>query len=257
MPSTRVGSARWSAPAAGQRTERLGRPLVIAHRGASGELPENTLSAYALAVAQHADMIEIDLHETADHALVVAHDAELPGLVSYGEIGNAPLAAVRELDAGGGEGIPTLPEVLDRFGAAIPFNLELKWGSRGDYPELEARALAEVEARGLLRRTLFSCFRDSCLRRLRILSPGARIALLVSPRSLRDWPRRAHALGAEALHPHVSLVDAALVDAAHDAGLAIHPYTVDDREGMARLVDLGVDGFFTNFPARMRAFLEA
>jgi len=202
-------------------------------------------------------MIEIDLHESRDGALIVAHDAKLPGLEAYGGIGGAPLDAIRRLDAGDGEGIPTLPEVLDRFGAAIPFNLELKWGSEGEYPDLEARVLAEVEARGLLSRTLFSCFRDSCLGRLRALSSDARIALLVSRRSRAGWAERVRALAAEALHPEAFLVDAALVAEAHGEGLAIHPYTVDDPEAMARMIALGVDGLFTNFPARMRALLEA
>jgi glycerophosphoryl diester phosphodiesterase len=230
---------------------------VIAHRGASGERPENTLSAYALAVEQRADMIEIDVHESRDGALVVAHDARLSGLEAYGEIGAAPLSAIRGLDAGGGEGIPTLPEVLDRFGAVIPFNVELKWGSEGAYPELESRVLAEVTARGLLERTLFSCFRDGCLARLRERSAAARIALLISPRSRVAWAARARALGAVALHPEASLVDAELVAAAHGEGLAVHPYTVDDRDAMARMIDLGVDGLFTNFPARMRALLAS
>ena len=88
--------------------------LVIAHRGASRERPENTLPAYALAVEQGADMIEIDLHRTRDGALVVAHDAELAGLGGRGEIADATLGQVRALDAGAGERVPTLDEVLLR-----------------------------------------------------------------------------------------------------------------------------------------------
>ena len=105
------------------------RPLVIAHRGASGQLAENTLPAYELAIEQRADMIEIDLHRTRDGATVIAHDEELSGLGGKGEIAAATLAEVRALDAGGGERVPTLDEVLDRFGERIPFNLELKRGS--------------------------------------------------------------------------------------------------------------------------------
>ena len=92
------------------------RPLVIAHRGASGYLPENTLPAYERAVAQNADMIEIDLHRTSDGAIVVAHDADLSRLGGSGEIADATLSQVRALDAGGNERVPTLEEVLDGFG---------------------------------------------------------------------------------------------------------------------------------------------
>jgi glycerophosphoryl diester phosphodiesterase len=101
---------------------------VIAHRGASGELPENTLPAYRRAVAQRADMIEIDLHRTRDGAIPITHDATLAHLGGRGEIADATLAEVRALDAGGGERVPLLHEVLDEFGPQIPLNLELKVG---------------------------------------------------------------------------------------------------------------------------------
>ena len=125
---------------------------MIAHRGASAYRPENTLSAYELAVVQAADMIEIDLHRTRDGAVVVAHDAELERIGGRGEIGEASLDEVRALDAGAGERVPTLDEVLDAFGPRIPFNLELKQGTRGPYPGLEVESLEAVCARGLLAR---------------------------------------------------------------------------------------------------------
>ena len=144
-------------------------PLVIAHRGASGTLPENTLPAYELAALQRADMIEIDLHRTRDGETVVTHDEDLAGLGGRGEIAEATLAEIRALDAGNGERVPILDEVLDVFGARIPFNLELKRGRRAIYAGLERAALAAVESRGLLDRTLFSSFADPVLARLRAL----------------------------------------------------------------------------------------
>ena len=83
-------------------------PLVIAHRGASGTLPENTLPAYELAARQRADMIEIDLHRTRDGEMVVTHDEDLAGLGGRGEIADATLAEIRSLDAGNGERVPIL-----------------------------------------------------------------------------------------------------------------------------------------------------
>lgn len=229
---------------------------VIAHRGASAERPENTLSAFRLAVAQGADMIETDLHRTRDGGIPITHDAGLAHLGGRGEIADATLADVRALDAGGGERVPVLQEVLDEFGQTIPFNLELKVGARGAYPGLEAAALAEVEQRGLLPQTLFSSFDDAVLARLRALRAGARIALLVSRRSHTKWPERARALGAEALNPELSLVTADLVRAAHDQGLAVYVFTVDPEPEMRRMLELGVDGLFTNHPARLRKLLD-
>ena len=238
------------------RAGRPERPLVIAHRGASAYRPENTLSAYALAVTQAADMIEIDLHCTRDGAVVVAHDAELERIGGRGEIGAASLAELRRLDAWAGEPVPTLDEVLDAFGARIPFNLELKQGSGGPYAGLPSRAVEGVMVRGLLGRTLFSSFYDPVLHELRGLSADARIALLLSRRSPQRWVERAHALGAEAVNPELPLVDREFVERAHGEGLAVYVFTVDPAPEMQRLLELGVDGLFTNVPDRMRRLLD-
>ena len=82
-----------------------------------------------------------------------------------------------------------------------------------------------------------------------------RIAVLVSPRFPQGAIERARALGAEALNPERSLVNRELVESAHGEGLAVYVYTVDDGEEMGQLLDLGVDGLFTNHPRRMRALL--
>jgi glycerophosphoryl diester phosphodiesterase len=230
---------------------------VIAHRGASGHRPENTLPAYELAVAQRADMIEIDLHRTRDGAIVVTHDEQLAGLGGSGEIADASLAEVRGLDAGAGQRVPTLDEVLDGFGARIPFNLELKQSGRGPYAGLEAETLARVERLGLLERTLFSSFFDPVLAALRERSPRARIGVLVESRAPQGWRERARRFGAEAVHFWVGLATPEAVAAAHGDGLAVHVYTVDEPETMRRLLDRGVDGIFTNFPDRLRALLDA
>jgi glycerophosphoryl diester phosphodiesterase len=231
---------------------RPARPRVIAHRGASAYRPENTLAAYELAVAQAADMIEVDLHRTRDGAVVVAHDAELERIGGRGEIGEATLAEVRALDAGAGQRVPTLDELLDGFGARIPLNLELKQGSRGAYAGLPALAVAAVRVRGLADRTLYSSFYDPVLHDLRSVDPEARIALLISRRAPQGWVERARALGAEAVNPELPLVDRAFVERAHGEGLAVYVFTVDPLEEMQRLLALGVDGLFTNVPDRMR-----
>ncbi len=230
---------------------------MIAHRGASAHRPENTLPAYALAVEQGADMIEIDLHRTRDGALVVTHDEALEGLGGEGEIADATLAEVQALDAGGGERVPTLDEVLDAFGAAIPFNLEIKRAKGGLYPGIEEQALAAVRSRRLLEQTLFSSFDDPVLDRLRELAPTARLALLLSPRGAERPLERAAAVRAEALNPWFLMVNAELFGAAHAAGLAVYPYTVDPVDEMERLLGMGVDGLFTNDPERMRRLVSA
>ncbi len=233
------------------------RPLVIAHRGASADRPENTLSAFELAVEQRADMIELDLHLSRDDAIVVRHDPDLASLGLDRELRATDLAQIRSLDAGAGEKIPTLDEVLDRFGSKIAFNLELKSGVAGAYPGLEEAALRAVESRGLLASTLFSSFGDAVLARLRALSPTARLAVLVERRRSHGALERARAVGAEALNPWFGLANAAFVDRAHADGYAVYPYTVDALGDMRRCLDAGVDGLFTNHPSRLRELLDA
>ncbi len=230
------------------------RPLVIAHRGASGYRRENTLAAYALAVEQSADMIEIDLHRTRDAETVVIHDDRPEGL-GAAEIGLATLAEVRGLDLGEGARVPTFDEVLDAFGTRIDFNVELKSGSSGPYPGLEAVALAAVSRRGLLGRTLFSSFEDAYLSALAGVEPSARRALLLSPRSAERPLERARAVGAEAINPWLGLATRELIDAAHAEGLAVYVFTVNREEDMRRLLVLGVDGMFTDYPDRLRKLL--
>ena len=241
----------------GRGVSRLPRPLVIAHRGASGELPENTLPAYELALAQGSDMIEIDLHTSRDGAIVITHDASLERLGGRGEVADATLEEIRRLDAGGGAAVPTLGEVLDAYGARIPFNLELKRSSRGEYPGMEAASVEEVARRGLLEQTLFSSFFDPVLDALRQVSPKARLALLISPKFPGGAIARAKKVGAEALNPQRSLVNRELVESAHGEGLAVYVFTVDDGEEMRRMLDIGVDGLFTNHPRRMRTLLAS
>lgn len=236
---------------------RPAKPLVIAHRGASGERPENTLAAYELAVAQHADMIEIDLHRTRDGVIVIAHDECLPGLGGSGEIGDATLADVRALDLGEGQRVPTLDEVLDGFSARVPFNLEIKRGGAGEYPGLEAEVLAALAARDLGPTILFSSFYDGVLQRLREGDPSARLGVLVSAREPEDWIGRCERVGAEAVHFWKGLATEESVAQAHARGWAVYVYTVDDLGEMRTLLGRGCDGLFTNFPARMRTVRDS
>ena len=224
------------------------RFLNIAHRGASVDAPENTLEAFRLALEQGADMIETDLHLTRDRAIALHHDATLGGV----EIGEFPLAELRVR----APAIPTLEEALDLIEDRIPFNLELKTAGEAEYEGLEARALEEVGARGLLRRTLFSSFSVSVLTRLRGLEPKARIGLLASGTAESEIDERARDVGAEAVHLHWSQARKERIEKLHELGFRVHVYTVDDPEHQRRLLEWQVDGIFTNAPARLHALLN-
>jgi len=221
--------------------------INIAHRGASRDAPENTLEAFELAVEQGAQMIETDLHLTADAQVALYHDDDIDGT----PVGDLSLAALRERLPGA----PTLLELLDGFGGRIALNLEFKRPQANAYPGLEAIALREIESRGLLEQTLFSCFYDGVLATLRGLSNEARIGLLVSPRAPVAIEQRANVIAAEAIHPERGLATRELIESAHHRGFQVNVYTVDDPDEQRALVALGVDGIFTNIPAQLRDIL--
>jgi glycerophosphoryl diester phosphodiesterase len=237
------------------------RPLVIAHRGSSGERPENTFPAFERAIEQSADMIETDLHLSRDGIVMIHHDAKLERLGEQGEIRDRTASELAAMNAAPGvslaEKMPTLLELLDGFGERMQFNLELKVGLNDlAYEGLEDIVVSAVEARGLMPRMLFSSFYDAVLARLRARSAAARIALLVSPRAPVAIFERAAGVLAEAINPEVRLVTQKLVEEAHAAGLRVYPYTANESAEMARLLDCGVDGIITNHPARLHALLE-
>ncbi|HIF95304.1 MAG TPA: hypothetical protein EYQ60_19590 [Myxococcales bacterium] len=236
------------------------RPLVIAHRGSSGERPENTLPAFERAIEQKADMIETDLHLSRDGVVVIHHDADLKRLGVAGEIRDYTAAELFAMDAAPGLKevlpLPSLLDLLDGFGDRMHFNLELKVAADdAEYPGLEERVVAAVEERGLLPRMLFSSFYDPVLARLRATSSAARIALLISPRAPVAVFERADRVSAEAINPDVRLVTNELVAEAHDSGLCVYPYTANEVGEMERLLDCGVDGIITNHPAMLHAVL--
>lgn len=221
--------------------------LNIAHRGASQDALENTLEAFELAIEQGADMIETDLHLMRDGTIALYHDDRIGG-VAVGELSLDELR--HHLPRA-----PTLQETLDRFGARIPFNLEIKSPPEGDYVGLEELVLREVKRHGLLAQTLFSSFADSVLAKLRALEPKARLGTLVWIRQPGEPLLRAASVGAEAVHLHALLANEESVRAAHAAGLRVNVYTVDDPAVQLRLRDDGVDGIFTNAPGKLRALL--
>ena len=227
--------------------------LVIAHRGASGTRPENTLVAFRRAETLGAQMVELDVQLSRDGEVVVLHDWTLDRTSDgRGRVGRRTLAEIRRLDAGAwfdpayaGERIPTLGEVLAAVG--LPVNVELK--SRGD-DGLEARALAVVEAAGAMERVVFSSFDPESLLRLRARSARADIAVLWSGRRLAPALRLAGRVGATALHIRKDAAASAEVPKAVAEGVLVRAWTVNDPAESALLGNSGVSAIFTDFPER-------
>ncbi len=226
---------------------------VIAHRGASGTRPENTLVAFRRAFELGAHMIELDVQPTRDGAVVVMHDDTLERTTNgRGRVTTHRLTDLQTLDAGtwfapayAGERIPTRGEVLTAV--PIPINVELKPGKD---PGFEERALEVVAAAGALDRIVFSSFDAESLLRLRAASAEAAIAVLWYRRRLAAALHLAGRAGAIALHLRKDAVSPAGVREATAAGLEVRAWTVNDPADSAALEAAGVRGVFTDFPER-------
>jgi glycerophosphoryl diester phosphodiesterase len=207
--------------------------LRIAHRGASRERPENTMPAFERALAQGADGIELDVHATSDGIVVVHHD---PDLLSNGEriwIHRAPWSAVRQVRLSGGAHIPTLTEVLDLVGTRSRLYVEIK--GRG----IE-QAVVQTLSAGKGEYAVHA-FDHRVSRRVRTLSPALPTGVLSASYPV-DPIEPVVAAGAQTLWQHCHLIDQALVDRAHAAGVAVIAWTVNDRPLAEELRALGVDG---------------
>lgn len=230
--------------------------LVIAHRGASGHAPENTMAAFGLALKMGAKAVEFDVHQTLDHELVVAHDDDLKRCgKDRRKMKNLHWAGELELaDVGAwfdprfkGEGVPRLEQVYDLLQAPVEVHAELKRGSRV-YPGIEERMLDLAHKRGATARTLFSSFDHEALYSLRSLDSKARLGYLLGLTRLKVGFKEMEELGAESLNLSWRQTNARVVKAAHERGFKVLVYTVNTPAERDRLAKLGVDGIFCNYP---------
>lgn len=223
--------------------------LVIAHRGASAAFPENTVAAFEGARAQGADWVELDVRRTADGALVILHDAALPG-------GQLAVNLVRaDIDAA----VPSLVEALDACNG-MGVNIEIKNHPADpdhDPTMLVAQGVvAEVQRRDIRDRVLVSCFDLDTVDAVRSMDPSIPTAYLVLDPEERTAIDLAVERGHQAIHPWNPMVDEALIRRAHDAGLLVNTWTVDDPDRIVELAAWGIDGIVTNAPDVARAALR-
>lgn len=230
----------------------------IAHRGAAGTRPELTPAAFTRALELGVDMIELDVQLTGDGALVVLHDRLLGRTVAgSGPVRERTLAELQALDAGTwfaarwvSERVPSLDQVLALTSGRAALNVEIKSPPQ-DWPATAAALVSLLEQRGRLAETIISCFDMGALAAVRERAPAARLGVLWHSADLAPMFARAAALGAAAVHPLWSLVDAAVVVEARRRGLRLNVWTVNQPDAIAALAQLGVDGIISDFPERL------
>jgi len=230
--------------------------LNIAHRGASGSFPENTIRAFQAAADAGAAMCELDVRLTRDGVPVVIHDATVDRTTgSRGAVAEMTLAEIRRLDAGvrcgahfAGEPIPTLAEVFEALGDRCALNIELKADG------LERPVCAMIRARGAIATAMVSSFDWAALARIKAIDAEVRIGVLAD-RDGGAMLAAARRLGAWAVNPRYNLCTPELVTAAHRQGFQVMVWTVDDVAAMRCMIGYGVDGIMTNYPERLSALV--
>ncbi|USN53315.1 MAG: glycerophosphodiester phosphodiesterase [Candidatus Nomurabacteria bacterium] len=223
----------------------MSKPLIIAHRGASGYEPENTLRAFQRAFALHADGIELDVHCCGSGELVVIHDATLQRTTDgHGRIANCTLSELQKLDAGAKEKIPTLDSVLKHTPRGSFVNIELKGKGSG-------RALAQFLFKKTMRsKLLISSFHFSELNDLREQDPKTPLGLLsLSP--LGIW-EKAKQLSVSSINIYHRNLTHKTVGRAHSYGYKVFAWTVNTPRDIRRMLQLKVDGIITNYPDRIQ-----
>ncbi len=227
--------------------------LCIAHRGAMGHAPENTLLSIRTALDLGAACIEVDVFNVHGNLLVI-HDDRLERTTNgKGRLWDHGIGYLRSLDAGQGEHIPTLAEVCAEIDGMACLNIELKGPSAAaDVVGLIQTMTAPGVSRWRLEQLLVSSFDHRALQQVRRLDPRISIGALGYALPVDD-ARYGQDLGAVAVNPALELVDQRFIEDAHARGLKVYVYTVNEPEDIARMAQWGADGVFTNYPERVLA----
>ncbi|MDB5055645.1 MAG: glycerophosphoryl diester phosphodiesterase [Bacilli bacterium] len=233
------------------------KTMVIGHRGAAGEAPENTMVSFQLALKQGAEGIELDVHLSKEGEIVVCHDATLDRTTNgQGYIFEKEVVEIKRYDAGSwfseqylGETVPLLAEVFDQVPDGILINVEIKYAYHG---RMETQLIDFLRKRKRMENVVISSFDHKCLQRIKKMEPKVKIGLLYAA-NLVDHAGYANQLGVDvfSIHPHYQLIEKEDVQKAKALGIRTFPYTVNSLEEFRKMVEYGVSGIITDYPARL------
>jgi glycerophosphoryl diester phosphodiesterase len=229
---------------------------IVAHRGAAGKAPENTLASIRQAIEDKADWIEIDVQETADGDIVVMHDSDFMKLAGKNlKIWDATLPQLADIDIGSWydpsfsqERVPTLKQVLEIARDKAKVVIELKY--YGHDKNLEQSVVDIVEETAMVGETAIMSLKYTAVKKMRALRPDWKIGLL-STTSIGDLS----SLDADFLAVAMGMASAGFIRRTHEAGKQVFVWTVNDPVSMSRMISLGVDGIITDEPEMARQVL--
>jgi glycerophosphoryl diester phosphodiesterase len=228
---------------------------VIAHRGSSARAPENTVVSFRAALEDGADGVELDARLAADGVAVVMHDDDVSRVTDgVGRISEMSFEQLRAVRVRGSEPVPLVTEVLDLVGGRVDVVVEIKgaFGGARIVPGDEvARAVVPLLAG--VPRVLCSSFDPGAVAYVRAAAPAIPTAITIGGHAgLDETIELALNAGHSEIHMPETRVEAGFVVAAHDAGLAVLAYTVNDAGRARELEALGLDGIFSDDPAGVR-----
>ena len=227
---------------------------IFAHRGASGNYPENTASAITVALQAQVDGIELDVQSCADD-FVIIHDSWLDRTTNgNGRVVDTPFSEIAKLDAGNGQHVLNLQQVLELIGTQTQINLELKHTFGLDKL---VQILEQNVAEGIIEREqlLLSSFDHHQLKWLKQNLPWVKIGALTASIPL-NYAYFAENLHAYSVHLDKNFINHEFVADAKQRGLKVMTYTVDKQQEIEEMQNLGVDGIFTNYPCYAKMILS-
>lgn len=238
------------------------KPLNIAHRGASGDFPENTMLAFFSANDLGCDGIETDVQLTKDNVPVLIHDETVNRTTNgNGFVKDYTYSELSKLDAGinfshkfSCETVPTLDELLNFAKSEnLILNLELK-NSIINYPNLEEIVLSKINEYSLKDKIIISSFNHYSMKHFKDISPQVAVGLLYDL-NLYHPEKYAKFVGVDALHPSFHSLNSKIVEDSHNQNIKINTYTVNTPQDMNAMLKLNVDGIITNYPGILKKII--
>lgn len=235
------------------------KPLVIGHRGAFDEAPENTLKGFKKAIGLEADYIEFDVHKSQDGALVVIHDNDILRRMGYNKsIDEMTLSELKKLDFGEGETVPELWEVLKLAKGKVNLLCEIK--AKG----ISTNVISLLREEDVLKSTIIQSFYVDTLLEVRKLEPELDLALIVpiTEEYLPEWDKRKELienivkLNFPIIETRYKNVDEVFVRYSHKHNLKVFVYTFNTKKTMDRFVGMGVDGIIVNSISKAKKILK-
>ena len=230
---------------------------ITAHRGSSSGAPENTMAALEKAVEEMADRAEIDVQETADGVIVLCHDTSLKRVAGINKkVSDLTLEQIKKLDVGSwfsseyqGEQIPTLEEVMEYAKGKIDLNIEIK--NLGNSSGLPEKVIELVEKHEMQEQCVITSTNRFYLKRVKAVNPEIRTGYIISAAYGNFYSDEFIDL----ISIRSSFVTERMIESAHEAGKAVHAWTVNGKVEMERLKQLGVDDMITDRPVLAREIL--